>query len=342
MKNISIIVPVYNAEKTIERTLASFISNKDYIKEIILVNDRSTDNTFDKIENFKSFFDIKIIDNTGEKGPGPGRKTGLLAATGEWITFVDADDCLTPNSLHYVAQQLALYSDLALLHCETIYYEIGNFDHNEGVHHDDTSCGGNFYKRDYLIEHNLFPHDILFMSEDEYFNHIVIQYINICDMQDTSDLIQYFDYPVYEVHHDNSSSFALSNWIDYIYHYHIICYQYVIQFFKQHAPYALAELKNSFIHNLIFSYFLILGLEQDKNLEFSKSLQDFYDAVSFFETEFHTSKKELLEYYSKHTKIVSNLRAGASLSLGFDIQLDSNNSFLNVLNKTCNFKKFLI
>ena len=42
----SIIVPVYNAEKTLERTLASFISNKEYIQEVILVNDGTTDNTF--------------------------------------------------------------------------------------------------------------------------------------------------------------------------------------------------------------------------------------------------------------------------------------------------------
>ena len=54
MKYMSIVIPVYNAEKTIERTLASLISNKDFIKEVILVDDRSYDKTFSKIDNFKT------------------------------------------------------------------------------------------------------------------------------------------------------------------------------------------------------------------------------------------------------------------------------------------------
>jgi glycosyltransferase involved in cell wall biosynthesis len=338
MKNISIIVPVYNAEKTIERTLASFISNKDYIKEVILVNDRSTDNTFDKIENFKSFFDIKIIDNAGEQGPGPGRKTGLLAATGEWVTFVDADDCLTANSLHYTMQHLNK-SALVLLHTQSIYYEMGKF--NNEIHFDDLSCGGNFYRRQYLIDNNLFPHDSLYMSEDEYFNELIINYITICDMEDSNDLIARFEYPVYEVHHDDNTSFALGNWVDYIYHYHIIYKKYMIQYFQEHAPHALAELKIDFIKHIIFTYFLIVGLDQDDNLVFQKSLQEFYDEVLFFEQVFHGTKKELIDYYYSHKQVISSLQGGASISLGFEID-NKDNSFIDVLNKTCNFKKFLI
>lgn len=43
-KIFSIVIPVYNGEKTIQRTLASLISSKDYIKEIIIVDDHSADN----------------------------------------------------------------------------------------------------------------------------------------------------------------------------------------------------------------------------------------------------------------------------------------------------------
>ena len=87
MKDITIIVPVHNAENTIERMLASFISNKDFIHEVILVNDRTTDKTFSKIKNFKKFFKIKVHDNKGNNGHGPARKAGILAAKRTLVTL---------------------------------------------------------------------------------------------------------------------------------------------------------------------------------------------------------------------------------------------------------------
>ena len=144
MDKITIIVPVYNAENTIERCLASFISNRDYIQEVILVNDRSTDRTFEKIDQFKPFLNIRVINNTGNKGPGPGRKTGLLEAYTDWITFVDADDCLTPNSLYYVFKELKQYPEVVLFHTQSIYYETGLFN-KDAVSHSDFSCGAGTY-----------------------------------------------------------------------------------------------------------------------------------------------------------------------------------------------------
>ena len=231
MDKITIIVPVYNAENTIERCLASFISNREWIQEVILVNDRTTDNTFSKIDNFKQFFNIRVINNEGNKGPGPGRKTGLLAANSTWITFVDADDCLTPSSLRYVMQQLQNFKEIILLHTQTIYYESGNFV-KEHVNHSDYSCGGNFYNRAYLIEHSLFPHESLFMAEDEYFNHIITKYIERYD--NISQLIKWYDYPVYEVHHDFDVelSFSFHHWNDYLCKYHLQQAIYRVDFFK--------------------------------------------------------------------------------------------------------------
>ena len=51
-KIFSIIVPVRDAEKTIERTLASFISNKDFIKEVIIVDDICEDGTIDIVKSY--------------------------------------------------------------------------------------------------------------------------------------------------------------------------------------------------------------------------------------------------------------------------------------------------
>jgi hypothetical protein len=61
----------------------------------------------------------------------------------------------------------------------------------------------------------------------------------------------------------------------------------------------------------------------------------------FFEQVFHGTKKELIDYYYSHKQVVNSLQGGASISLGFEID-NKDNSFIDVLNKTCNFKKFLI
>ena len=53
-KLFTIIIPIHNGEDTIERALASLISNKEYIYEVIIVDDRSSDNFKEKVEIFKN------------------------------------------------------------------------------------------------------------------------------------------------------------------------------------------------------------------------------------------------------------------------------------------------
>ncbi len=100
-KAVSVLIPAYNAEKYIEACLTS-IANQTFTNfEVIVSNDGSTDNTLDKIEVFKSEYsdiDIKVISNPNG-GVSLARKRALEVATGEWITFVDADDTLPSNSL---------------------------------------------------------------------------------------------------------------------------------------------------------------------------------------------------------------------------------------------------
>lgn len=52
---ISVIIPAYNAEKTIQRTLSSLVANKDFIYEVQLIDDHSTDKTVEKAKSFMIF-----------------------------------------------------------------------------------------------------------------------------------------------------------------------------------------------------------------------------------------------------------------------------------------------
>jgi glycosyltransferase involved in cell wall biosynthesis len=324
----SIIIPVYNAENTIERALASLISNKDYIKEVILVNDRSNDNTFSYVNNFKTFLDIKVIDNKGNQGPGPSRKTGLLEAKSEWITFLDADDCLTPNSLYYVSKEIEENEKIVLLHTQSIYYESGNFN-PDSIGHSDTSCGGNFYKKEYLLTNNIFPHDDLYMSEDEYFNEILYNYLIYCE-KNGEDMIQYYDYPVYEVHHDLSKelSFAHRNWGEYLCKYHLLYKNYVIEFFKDKD--IIESLEEDFLNNFIFAYFLYQALLQDTDISFQKSEAKYFNtSLDFYKQTYCKSERDIINYFYRNNSLVKSIYESATLSAGFEFK------------RTFPFEKFL-
>ena len=89
---VSIIVPVYNVEKYLERCLESLINQTYKNIEIIIINDGSTDNSLRILKEYERIDSrIKLIDKNNE-GLSQTRNVGINIATGEYITFVDSDD----------------------------------------------------------------------------------------------------------------------------------------------------------------------------------------------------------------------------------------------------------
>lgn len=94
---LSIIMPVYNAEKKIEKSANSILEQTYKNFELIIVNDGSTDNT-EKVLNDLSKKDKRIkVYSQENKGPGAARNKGLENAKGKYIGFVDADDWIEKN-----------------------------------------------------------------------------------------------------------------------------------------------------------------------------------------------------------------------------------------------------
>ena len=89
---ISVIVPIYNSEKYLEQCLTSLVKQTYSDLEIILVNDGSTDSSMNICEKFKKENDRIILINKENQGLVRARKDGAKKATGEYITFIDADD----------------------------------------------------------------------------------------------------------------------------------------------------------------------------------------------------------------------------------------------------------
>ena len=94
MKKVSVIVPVYNAEKTLPACLGNLVHQTLEDIELILVNDASTDDSAKILNDCKNKFPQKVIfiDLPVNSGPGGARNAGLNAAAGEYIGFVDSDD----------------------------------------------------------------------------------------------------------------------------------------------------------------------------------------------------------------------------------------------------------
>ena len=91
---VSIIIAAYNIEDYINRCLNSIVNQSFKDIEIIVVNDGSTDNTINIINNFaKNDVRIKVIDKKNG-GLIEARKSGLARASGEYILFLDGDDWL--------------------------------------------------------------------------------------------------------------------------------------------------------------------------------------------------------------------------------------------------------
>lgn len=114
MDNISIVIPTYNAALTINDVLQSIMEQSFTNWECILVDDGSTDNTYEMIENFTKL-DKRIRQcsrQTKIKGANTCRNTGLRVANNNWVMFVDSDDLLLPYCLQQRIKDLDHNADM--------------------------------------------------------------------------------------------------------------------------------------------------------------------------------------------------------------------------------------
>ena len=99
---ISIIIPFYNVEDYIERTLASIDTQLYKNIELILIDDGSTDKSYEVAERYLFKCDYKhMLVKQEHSGVSSARNNGLSIASGEYVAFVDSDDLLSP---YYIKQ----------------------------------------------------------------------------------------------------------------------------------------------------------------------------------------------------------------------------------------------
>lgn len=108
MAQVSIIIPVHNKEKYLDNTITSVLNQLFTDFEVIAVDDGSTDSSKEILRRFADKDNRITLILTENRGVSCARNTGLNAASGEWIQFLDGDDLIDPE---YLIKALELISD---------------------------------------------------------------------------------------------------------------------------------------------------------------------------------------------------------------------------------------
>ena len=112
-KLLSIIIPVYNGEKYIEKCLDSVLSQTYSNIEVIIINDGSTDNSYQILQEYAKQDNRIFLLNQENAGSSLTRNTGIKYSKGEYITFVDVDDYLEIDAYEKVMNKLQDDIDIA-------------------------------------------------------------------------------------------------------------------------------------------------------------------------------------------------------------------------------------
>lgn len=315
MVKVSIIIPVFNVSEYLEECLNSIVNQSLEDIEIICVDDCSTDNSLDILNQYANKDSrIKIIKNSKNKGQGFSRNIGIKYATGEYIGFVDSDDYVDSKLFELTfnkAKELDL--DLLLFKSFSFDNETGELtDINkdylslkclDGVDkliftHEDTkevTCNisvspwEKIYKRDFLVENLiLFPENIIF--EDEVFFYRV--YLNANRVSLMDDYLYY-----YRINRENSTMVRKDNkFMDVVDAFKLIRLEFI-----QTNNYD-NEYKKFLFNKFMYSIFTRFNETDDKFKKefFFKIKKDFHDC-------FKTQNDLKLLYESYRKKVINVL-----------------------------------
>ena len=124
---VSLIIPVYNTEKFLERALKSVEKQTFKYFETIIINDGSTDKSAEIIERFAQNNENVTVINQKNQGLSAARNAGIKKAKGEYIAFLDSDDFLMPTFLSSL-YRLASKNNADIAYCAyKLYYDKSGF-----------------------------------------------------------------------------------------------------------------------------------------------------------------------------------------------------------------------
>lgn len=185
---LTIIIPVYNAEKYINECLESVLENENNSFEIIIINDGSSDNSVKIIRKFmEKNANIMLINNENH-GVSYSRNVGISKAKGDYIMFVDADDKLKCNWFDEINKRVEWNEDivyfddnkLSVLKNDVLKYIIGCNEKNICI----AGPYSKIFKRKLIVDNTIKFEEKIINGEDMLFNVECLKYAenikNIC------------------------------------------------------------------------------------------------------------------------------------------------------------------
>lgn len=170
---ISVIVPVYNGEKTIERCVRSILSQKQVQLELLLIDDGSADKTYALCRSLAEGDSRIRLFHQENAGVSAARNRGLENAVGDFVTFVDADDLLAPGALAALAAEAESGADFVIgSHClfRGPWRQVVRHKSSDGIPSLMSLMCGKLYRRSLLEREGLRFREDLHYGEDTVFN----------------------------------------------------------------------------------------------------------------------------------------------------------------------------
>lgn len=126
--NVTVIVPAYQAEDFLAKTLATVANQTKLPRELIVIDDGSTDATCDVVESFAiahAELSVRLL-REAHRGPGAARNAGVRAAVSDWVAFLDSDDLWHPEKLEKMMSAVQAHPEANFYcHNETIMFMDG-------------------------------------------------------------------------------------------------------------------------------------------------------------------------------------------------------------------------
>lgn len=215
---ISIIVPVYNTEKYLDRCIYSILSQTYTNFELLLIDDGSTDSSGAKCDKYAEQDSRVRVFHKANGGVSSARNMGLDNAKGEWICFVDSDDWIELQAMSILSKNADSDLVIASMKFEQSGH-IGNFPVLGKIeykrlfdllsdnidHYSVSSPCSKFYKRNIIQENQIRFHENLCFGEDSLF---VKKYLlNVDSMICVKDLYYHYQDIGDDIYHKYSKSF---------------------------------------------------------------------------------------------------------------------------------------
>lgn len=288
-KFLSIIVPVYNAEKYLEKCLKSIVKQLNNNIELILINDGSKDNSGEICKRYSLNNSNIIYIEKKNEGCSKTRNLGIDLAHGNYIWFIDSDDFIEKNSIERILIELKEKMDVLIFGYKRVEKNKSwesipkKIDNNLDIYKQkeifNSPCN-KIYKKSLIKEHDIFFPEDSHMGEDMVFN---FKYFSFCKN------IKILEETFYNYLETGGVTSSLSKKIEIFYSFDEL-YKF---FFKDNKIYEMKNILKDYykLHAVKLPfYFITYQASKNKNIikrdEFKKIEKEIEKRKEYFNTEF--------------------------------------------------------